>query len=171
MSSTEGPGEALGIKAADGLEGAAADCTDPCPEGLRIARAFEVDLMVKEVAKARDGAWGLRAIVVGAEDRVEAGIGLERRLDPPEGVGMDDDVGVDEGDQLALAPSGARITRRGGAGARWLGDAGERLGGTFASSDRIQAALKAGGLIGRRNDAVDPHGPTPPASATTPASR
>ena len=60
-----------------------------------------MDVVVQEVAKARDGVRRRGAVVVGAEDGVELRVALERLAQAAQRVGMDLDVGVDEDDDLA----------------------------------------------------------------------
>jgi hypothetical protein len=77
---------------------------------------------MKEVAEGRDHAWVGRAVVVGAEERVQQRIGLEDAADARERVGVHHDVRVDEHEHLSRGPSGTAVSRLGGPAAALVGD-------------------------------------------------
>ena len=73
------PLEAPLVEAAGGVERLAADRAEAGPERLGRTGRARVDVVVQEVAKARDELRRGGVGVVGAEDRVEAGVGVEAR--------------------------------------------------------------------------------------------
>ena len=77
-----------------------------------------MDVVVQEVAKARDELRRGRLGVVGAEDGVEAGVRVQARAQEAQRVGVDLDVRVDEDDDVAAAAGDAGVARGGRAAAR-----------------------------------------------------
>ncbi|OLT14681.1 hypothetical protein BJF78_17800 [Pseudonocardia sp. CNS-139] len=109
-----------------------------------------MDVVVQQVAEGRDGAAGLD-VVVGAEERGQVRLGLERGLDPGERVGVHLDVGVDEDEHVTGGAAGAGVA----------GVAGGEVGGTVDEHDLVdvaravergQAPGQRRGAVGRRHD-------------------
>ena len=112
MSSTEGSRIALGVEAARGAKRIRADRPEAGPERRRLACALLVDVVVQEVPKLRDHARVGGGVVVGAEDRRQARIRIERRPDPAERIGVREHVRVDEDDDVAGGVGRARRSSR-----------------------------------------------------------
>ena len=103
---------ALGIEPAGGAKRVRADRPEPGPERRRLAGALLVDVVVQEVPKLRDDARIGRHVVVGAEDRRQRRIRLERRADAGERVGVREHVRVDEDDDVTGRVLDARRSAR-----------------------------------------------------------
>src|SRR5207248_7026086 len=100
------------VEAARGVESIPADRPEAGPERRDGAGAGMVNVVVEEVAERRDQGWVLGLVVVGAEERCELGVGLERATDATERVGARDDVGVDEDEHLARRARRALVASR-----------------------------------------------------------
>ena len=106
----------LGIEAPDIEEHVTADGAETRPERRRTTRGLLVDVMVQEVAKARNGARRLGRVVVRAKDGDQLRRVLEREPDPFERIGVHQHVGVDEDEDVAACTvrtvvSGGRRSR------------------------------------------------------------
>ena len=110
MSSTDGLGIGL-VEAADGDESAPPHGAAGSPEarGLRARRLVHV--VVKEVAILRDESGGGGVVVIGADDRGQAGRLREGRDHAPDEVGRDHDVAVEEEDHVARRRPRPRVAR------------------------------------------------------------
>lgn len=109
-----------GIEAAMSEEDRTADAAAAGPEGMGGAcvideMALLMNVMMEEVAIGADDARRGGLIIVGAEEGVELGIGLEALDGAMERVGMDEDVGVEEEDEFAAGDLGAGVASGGGA--------------------------------------------------------
>ena len=113
-SSIDGRGKRCASKPPAATNDVAPDGAEPGPERRRGAGRAGVDVMVQEVAKARDELWGGRVLVVGAEDRVQPRIGVEALAQQAQRVRVDLDVGIDEDDDLALRARDPGVARGGG---------------------------------------------------------
>jgi hypothetical protein len=140
------------VEPAGRLEGVAADRAETCPERARLAGRLLVDVVVQEVAEARDRAGRLGVVVVGPEDGGQFGIAVEMRADALEGAGVDNDVGVDEDEDLAACAACALVARVCGPGPRRAAHHHQLLWRPPRRLDRREAAAERGRRVGRRHD-------------------
>src|SRR6478672_3513369 len=89
------PGIPLLVESSRRHEGAPADGADARPERAQLTRRATVDGVVEEIAERGHGADRHDRVVVGAEERNEAGVTRERLADPGEGIAVDEHVRVD----------------------------------------------------------------------------
>ena len=110
-----------------------------------------MDVVVQEVAKARDELRRGRQRVVGAEDRVEVRVVVEALPQTAKRVGVDLDVGVDEDHDLASAARDAGGARRRGPAPRGLADDLDHMG-LVGARERGETAGQRRRVVGGRND-------------------
>ena len=152
--------EAPVVEAVDLDEGVAPHRPQAGPEGGRDATRALVDVVVEHVPKGRHRPVQRGQVVVGAEDRDQLGLRLERGPDPGEHVGVHQHVRIDEHEDRSLRPRGARIARGGWAHARRRVDHDHLVGRVVGGEDRVHAAIHRGRAVGRGHDrAVGRRGP------------
>jgi hypothetical protein len=106
-----GPRVTLGVESAGVEKCLASHSSQAGPERLDGTCRLDVDVVMKEIAEARDDPGRLGSIVVRAEERVELGVVCESPPDSSEGIGVDQHVGIDEDENLAGPSRGASVTR------------------------------------------------------------
>ncbi len=109
-----------GVEAAEVEEDLPTDRATAGPEGVGgagvvVEGALLVNIVVQEVAELAHQSWRGRMVVVRAEQGGQAGIGVEAPEGLAQGVGVDDDVGVEEEDDRGRGHQGPGIAGRGGA--------------------------------------------------------
>ena len=100
------------VESADRHECLAPNGPASCPEGLRLARAVLMRVVVEQVAVARDNARRGRLIIVGTDDRVRFGVFLEILRGARHEIPGERDIRVGKDDHRAVGCSGAGIPRR-----------------------------------------------------------
>ena len=146
----------VGVEAAGGEERLAPDRAEPSPERLRRPGALLVHVVVEEVPEARHEPGIGRVVVVGAEERVEAGVGGEGRAHAREGVPVRFHVGVDEDEEVASRAADALVPGGGRAGCVQGVDHDYLLRRLLGGPDRSQAARERRRSFGRRDDRREP---------------
>lgn len=143
-------GVARDVEAADRAEGLPTNRTEPGPERRGGAGRADVDVVVQQVAKPRDGRRRPRPLVVRAEDGIESEIALECVAQAPQRIRMHLDVGIHEHDDGARAGGHAGVARSGGAAAgRSRHD--DDLVRLVGARQRRKAALQGGWSVRRGN--------------------
>ncbi len=107
--------EPLRIESTDRFERFAAHRAEAGPEGADGAGRSLMDVVVQQIAEARDdsrSAWG---VIVGAEDGGRLRPRLEQRAQATDRIGMHDDVRVDEDEDVAGGDRRALVAREAGA--------------------------------------------------------
>ena len=94
------------------------------PEGRRLGAGVLVHVMVHEIAVLGDEVRLARGVVVGADHGVQFRVGGEQALDHVHRVGLDDDIGVDEEQQVANSGACPDVARLGWPG--WAGSGDHR---------------------------------------------
>ena len=95
---------------------------------------------------------GGRAVVVGAVERGERRVRVERGADPAEGVGVHPHVGVDEHQHVAAWPGRRRRCGRRRRPSAGSVDDDHLVGGLARRGDGGHGLGEGGGLIGRWDD-------------------
>ena len=99
-------------------------------------------MVVEQVPEAGDEAGRFGLVVVGAEERRKPGLVLEGGPDAAKGVGVHDDVGVDEHEHLAACARRALVPRRRRSGAVRGVDDDQLLRRLVRGTDRRDAPLE-----------------------------
>jgi hypothetical protein len=101
-----------------------------------------MDVVVEEVAKARDqtGASGL--VVVRAEHRDELRVGGEVATNTTEGIGVNGDIRIDENEDVAARSLSAEVSRPGRAKGGRLVDDDQLVRNVSRAFDRPDACVE-----------------------------